>query len=141
MEKVKPNQVVLHSDNGAPMKGATLLARLQQLGVMPSFSRPSVSDDNAFSEALFRTLKYRPWYPEKAFANIAEARRWVERFVRWYNNEHLHSGIRCVTPQDRHADKKAYDGVVRKSPTSENLVCHPTDGAEEKTPRSDRQAA
>lgn len=105
VEKVKPNRVVLHSDNGAPMKGATLLVRLQQLGVMPSFSRPSVSDDNAFSEALFRTLKYRPWYPDKAFANIDEARRWVEGFVSWYNNEHLHSGIRFVTPQDRHAGR------------------------------------
>lgn len=102
VEKVKHDQVVLHSDNGAPMKGATLLARLQELGVMPSFSRPSVSDDNAFSEALFRTLKYRPWYPEKPFADIDEARRWVEGFVYWYNHQHLHSGIRFVTPQDRH---------------------------------------
>ncbi len=105
VEKVKPGQVVLHSDNGAPMKGATLLARLQELGVMPSFSRPSVSDDNAFSEALFRTMKYRSWYPDKAFADIDEARRWVEGFVHWYNNVHLHSGIRFVTPQQRHTGR------------------------------------
>lgn len=105
VEKVKRNQVVLHSDNGAPMKGATLLARLQELGVMPSFSRPSVSDDNAFSEALFRTLKYRSWYPDKPFADLDEARRWVDGFVHWYNNEHLHSGIRFITPQERHTGK------------------------------------
>jgi len=94
--------LVLHADNGAPMKGATMLATLQWLGVMPSFSRPRVSDDNPFPEALFRTLKYRPDYPQRAFADMAAARAWVEQFVRWYNYEHQHSGIRFVTPQQRH---------------------------------------
>lgn len=103
VEGVARDQLVLHADNGAPMKGATLLATLQALGVMPSFSRPSVSDDNPFSEALFRTVKYRPWYPERPFASLAEARAWVERFAAWYNLEHRHSGIRFVTPQQRHA--------------------------------------
>ena len=103
VEGVARDQLVLHADNGAPMKGATLLATLQVLGVMPSFSRPSVSDDNPFSEALFRTVKYRPWYPERPFASLTEARAWVERFVAWYNHEHRHSGIRYVTPQQRHA--------------------------------------
>ena len=65
LEGVAPGDVVLHADNGAPMKGATMLATLHTLGVMASFSRPSVSDDNPFSEALFRTLKYRPQYPER----------------------------------------------------------------------------
>lgn len=94
--------LVLHSDNGGPMKGATMLATLQRLGVVASFSRPSVSDDNPYSEALFRTLKYRPGYPTKPFATIEEARAWVKGFVRWYNTEHLHSGIRFVTPESRH---------------------------------------
>jgi transposase InsO family protein len=102
-EKVQPQQVVLHSDNGSPMKGATMLATLQQLGVMPSFSRPSVSNDNPYSESLFKTLKYRPGYPSQAFADLAAARKWVASFVNWYNNDHRHSAIRFVTPAQRHA--------------------------------------
>lgn len=101
-EKISKDQITLHSDNGSPMKSATMLAKLQDLGVMPSFSRPSVSNDNPFSESLFRTLKYRPEYPDKPFENIIEARDWAHRFVNWYNTEHLHSGIRFVTPEDRH---------------------------------------
>ncbi len=104
-ENIKRNQVVLHSDNGSPMKGATMLATLQKLGVMPSFSRPSVSNDNAYSESLFRTLKYRPGYPEKKFSGLADARTWIESFVSWYNDEHCHSGIKFVTPAMRHQNK------------------------------------
>ena len=101
-EGISKQQLVLHSDNGGPMKGATMLATLQKLGVIPSFSRPSVSDDNPFSEALFKTLKYVPQYPTKPFASLEEAWQWVKEFVRWYNTEHLHSGICFVTPDDRH---------------------------------------
>ena len=101
-EQVKPEQVTLHSDNGSPMKGATLLATLQELGIVPSFSRPSVSNDNPYSESLFKTLKYRPEYPEKAFESMGSARKWVSGFVDWYNDEHLHSGIKFVTPNQRH---------------------------------------
>jgi putative transposase len=104
-EGVQENQLFIHSDNGGPMKGATMLATLRRLGVLPSFSRPSVSDDNAYSEALFRTLKYRPWYPSKPFCSIEEAKDWVTEFVRWYNTEHLHSGIGFVTPECRHQGK------------------------------------
>ena len=84
------------------MKGATFLATLDALGVTKSFSRPGVSDDNAFIEALFRHLKYSPGYPSKGFATLEQARAWVERFVAWYNNEHLHRAIGYVTPDDRH---------------------------------------
>lgn len=101
-ENANPGKLALHSDNGGPMKGSTLLATLQRLGVVPSFSRPGVSDDNPFSEALFRTLKYRPGFPRKPFKSFEAALRWVEDFVRWYNDEHLHSAIRYVTPNDRH---------------------------------------
>jgi len=101
-EQIKPNQVTLHSDNGSPMKGATFLTTLQKLGVMPSFSRPSVSDDNPYSESLFKTLKYTPLYPAKPFENIVSAREWCGRFVEWYNNSHCHSGIEFVTPMQRH---------------------------------------
>jgi putative transposase len=101
-EGIEKNQVTLHSDNGSPMKGATMLATLDKLGVVPSFSRPSVSDDNPYSESLFRTLKYRPEYPKNPFATLEQARAWVEGFVVWYNNEHLHSAIKYVTPAARH---------------------------------------
>jgi transposase InsO family protein len=101
-EGVKRDQVILHSDNGGPMKGATMLATLQKLGIVPSFSRPSVSNDNPYSESLFRTLKYRPEYPKHVFANLHAARDWVAGFVKWYNTEHLHSSIKYVTPEQRH---------------------------------------
>lgn len=106
-EGVKRNCVTLHSDNGSPMTGATLLATLHTLGVIPSFSRPSVSNDNPYSESLFRTLKYRPEYPEDVFSNLHGARTWVRWFVDWYNNEHLHSSIQFVTPAQRHAGHDA----------------------------------
>jgi putative transposase len=103
--RIQKKQLTLHSDNGGPMKGATMLATLQKLGVVPSFSRPKVSDDNPFSESLFKTLKYRPSYPDGAFASINEARAWVERFVAWYNFEHHHSEISFVTPASKHEGK------------------------------------
>lgn len=105
-EGVRRDQLVLHSDNGAPMKGATMLATLQRLGIVPSFSRPSVSDDNPYSESLFRTLKYTPTYPAKPFESLEAAREWVHTFVQWYNGEHRHSGIRFVTPAERHGGQE-----------------------------------
>ena len=101
-ENIAANQVILHSDNGSSMKGATMLATLQTLGVMPSFSRPAVSNDNPYSEALFKTCKYRPNYPNQAFENLMAARTWVGQFVQWYNHEHRHSAIGFVTPAQRH---------------------------------------
>ena len=94
--------LVLHSDNGSPMKGATMLSTLQRLGVMASFSRPSVSDDNPYSEALFKTLKYHPGYPDKPFESLQQAREWVVGFQHWYNEVHRHSGLKFVTPAQRH---------------------------------------
>lgn len=102
-EGLSPDQLRLHSDNGTPMKGATLLATLQTLGIVPSFSRPAVSNDNPYSESLFKTLKYRPEYPTQPFADLEAARRWVADFVYWYNHHHRHSAIRFVTPAQRHA--------------------------------------
>jgi putative transposase len=103
---IDPAGLVLHSDNGKPMRGSTMLATLQWLGVVPSFSRPHVSNDNPYSEALFRTLKHVAAYPKLPFADSAAARRWVERFVAWYNAEHRHSGIRYVTPDERHSGRE-----------------------------------
>jgi putative transposase len=103
-QAIAKGQLTLHSDNGGPMTGATMVATLERLGVIPSLSRPAVSDDNPYSESLFKTLKYRPSYPDSAFSSIDEARQWVSRFVEWYNTEHLHSAIRFVTPSSRHLE-------------------------------------
>jgi putative transposase len=107
--------LVLHADNGSlplvicekitagqRMKGATMKATMEKLGITASYSRPRVSNDNPFSEALFRTCKYRPDWPTKGFATRADAQAWVKSFASWYNGEHLHSAIRCVTPDARH---------------------------------------
>ena len=102
-EHIAPEQITLHSDNGGPMKGASMLATLQALGIMPSFSRPAVSNDNPYSESLFKTLKYRPEYPAQPFADVTAARQWVSGFVDWYNFKHRHSAIQFITPAQRHA--------------------------------------
>lgn len=96
---------VLHGDNGATLKATTVLAMLNWLGIKPSYSRPRVSDDNAFPEALFKTAKYRPEYPRRGFADLDEARQWAADFVRWYNHDHRHSGIHYVTPAERHSGR------------------------------------
>jgi hypothetical protein len=100
-----PTKPVLHGDNGATLKPTTVLAMLAWLGITPSYSRPRVSDDNPFVEALFRTAKYRPAFPLKGFADLDAARQWAAGFVHWYNHEHHHSGIRYVTPAERHAGR------------------------------------
>ena len=124
-EGVQSKQLILHSDNGSPMKGSSMLATMQQLGVMPSFSRPSVSNDNPYSESLFKTLKYRPQYPLKPFADVIEARQWISGLVEWYNHEHRHSAISFVTPVQRHegldeqllSNRKAvYEAAYAKNP-------------------------
>lgn len=104
-EGIVPGTLVLHADNGGPMKGSTMLATLRRLGVASSFSRPRVSDDNPFSEALFRTLKYSPQYPRHPFATVTASRVWASVFVPWYNDVHLHSGIGFVTPASRHRQR------------------------------------
>lgn len=104
-EQIGPHQLVLHSDNGSPMKGASMLATLHSLNVASSFSRPAVSNDNPFSESIFKTLKYRPNYPKTPFNDVVAARHWVEEFTQWYNNEHYHSGIGFVSPSQRHANQ------------------------------------
>jgi putative transposase len=96
---VKP---VLHGDNGSTLKATTVVSMLAWLQIKPSYSRPRVSNDNAYAESLFRTAKYRPEFPGKGFESLEAARDWAMRFACWYNTEHLHSGIRYVTPHERH---------------------------------------
>lgn len=110
-----PEGLVLHSDNGSPMKSFTMQAKLVDLGVTPSFSRPRVSDDNPYSESLFRTVKYCPAWPTAGFKNLAEAREWVERFVNWYNHDHRHSKIKFVTPHQRRMGQDAEILANRKA--------------------------
>ncbi|WP_419585727.1 transposase, partial [Thiolapillus sp.] len=124
-EGISMQDLVLHSDNGSPMKGATMLAMLQRLGIVPSFSRPSVSNDNPYSESLFGTMKYTPAYPSKPFESLDAAREWVSEFVHWYNEEHRHSGIQFVTPAQRHSGaeklilmnrKVVYESAKQRNP-------------------------
>ncbi len=101
-EQCYRSPLILHSDNGSPMKSATLLAKMYEMGITPSRGRPRVSNDNPYSESLFRTLKYCPQWPAKGFATLELAQEWVRAFVQWYNHDHRHSGIRFVTPAQRH---------------------------------------
>ena len=116
---------VLHSDNGAPMTSYTLKARLAELGMLMSYSRPRVSNDNPYSESLFRTVKYCPQWPSKGFKSLAGVREWMLQFEQAYNEQHLHSGIQFVTPADRHHGldqqqlakrKRVYERAKRQNP-------------------------
>lgn len=103
--------IKLHSDNGNPMKGATMIMTLYSLGVIPSFSRPRVSNDSPFIEALFKTLKYTAGYPGQ-FKDIYHARTWMAYFVNWYNTKHRHSAIGYVTPSQRRSGE--YKEIFKK---------------------------
>ncbi|MGH2507508.1 MAG: IS3 family transposase [Ktedonobacteraceae bacterium] len=97
-QKATPN--FLHSDNGGPMKAYTLVEFLYARGICLTTNRPRVSNDNPFSESLFKTLKYRAGYP-KSFKTLLVATSWFADFVDWYNTKHLHSCLAYVTPQQR----------------------------------------
>ena len=84
------------------MKSYTMRAKVEELGITASFSRPRVSDDNPYVESLFRTLKYAPSWPSKGFATLDEARQWVHKFASWYNKQHKHSALNYVTPHEKH---------------------------------------
>jgi transposase InsO family protein len=116
-ERGLTSPLVLHADNGSPVKGATMKVTMERLGVTPSFSRPRVSNDNPFSEALFRTCKHRPDWPTRSFATIEKTRARVQGFANWSNTAHRHSAIRFVTPDQRHR------GEDRALPASRHQVC------------------
>ncbi len=111
-EKIQGKPLVLHSDNGSPMKAATFQVLLEKLGIQKSYSRPRVSNDNPYSESIFRTMKYRPEYPYKGFETLESARKWAMRFVNWYNVEHQHSEINFVTPDQCHTG--VYIDILKK---------------------------
>lgn len=111
-------QVHIHSDNGGPMKGAAIHATFHKLGITPSYSRPSVSNDNPYSESMFKTLKYCPYYPDQPFNDLLDARQWMVKFTDWYNNQHRHSSIKYVTPSQRH-DGSDIDILAKRKQTYE----------------------
>lgn len=123
-EDIAANMLTVHADNGGPMKGATMLATMQRLGVMPSFSRPAVSDDNPYIESFFKTLKYAPVYPGR-FDDLTDARAFMAEFVEWYNHRHRHSGIRYVTPAQRHAGEDIVVLQQRKAVYENAKALHP----------------
>ena len=134
ISKGRRQPLILHADNGNAMRAATLESRLEELGVLRSFSRPRVSNDNPYSESLFRKVKYRPDYPRKPFATIEQACAWVAGFIDWYNHRHRHSGIKFVTPVQRHSGSaiaickqraEVYEKARRAHPTrwSRHIRC------------------
>jgi putative transposase len=100
--QIEPGQLVVHADRGSPMTSKSLAILLVDLGVAQSHSRPQVSNDNPYSEAQFKTLKYCPQFPER-FGSLQDARKFCREFFEWYNNDHRHSGIGMLTPAVVHS--------------------------------------
>ena len=123
-QAIQPDQLTLHADNGAPMRGKALSQLLVDLGIFKSHSRPHTSDDNPFSEAQFKTLKYRPDFPAR-FSDIEAARTWARGFFRWYNEEHYHSGLNLLTPASVHAGTAALIQQQRQTVMSTAYATHP----------------
>jgi len=96
-QNIAPGQLTVHADRGSPMKSKPVALLLADLGVVKTHSRPHVSDDNPYSESQFRTLKYRPGFPDR-FGSIEDARRFCQSFFTWYNHQHHHSGLGLMTP-------------------------------------------
>src|SRR5690625_1478115 len=101
---INENQLTIHADRGSPMMAGSMSELFISLGVTKSHSRPRVSNDNPYSEAQFKTMKYHSTYPER-FGSIQDARTWMRKFMHWYNNAHYHSGIAYMRPADLHAGR------------------------------------
>ena len=121
---IQPGQLTLHSDNGSPMKGQPLTQLLDKLGIDRSHSRPHTADDNPFSEAQFKTMKYRPDYPER-FPSIEAARQWARAFFAWYNDKHYHSGLNLLTPASVHDGEAAAIQQQRQAVMARAYAAHP----------------
>ncbi len=123
-EGIEPETLTLHADRGSAMTSKTVALLLADLGVTKTHSRPHVSNDNPYSEAQFKTLKYRPSFPEQ-FGSLADARAWMRTFVRWYNEEHRHSGIGLLTPAMVHTGKAAEVLEARQEVMESAYAAHP----------------
>lgn len=117
-------QLTLHADNGGPMIAKSVAILLADLGVAKSHSRPHVSNDNPYSEAQFKTLKYRPDYPER-FGSLADARSWGRTFFDWYNHQHHHTGLGLLTPADVHAGRGETVRQQRQVVLQQAFQAHP----------------
>jgi putative transposase len=121
---VEPGSLTVHADRGSAMRSEGLAQLLGSLGVVRSFSRPHVSDDNAFSESQFKTLKYQPDYPER-FSSPAHARAWCQEFFGWYNDIHQHSGLALFTPADVFYGRVEDIAARRQAALDDAYAAHP----------------
>jgi putative transposase len=121
---IERDTLTLHSDRGSPMRAKTTAELFVDLGVAASFSRPRVSNDNPFSEAQFKTLKYRPEFPER-FESLEHARAHLRRFFAWYNDEHRHSGIGFMTPAAVHFGRARAIDEQRRRVLQAAYAAHP----------------
>jgi putative transposase len=121
---IEPGQLRVHQDRGAPMTAHGFLGLLSELGVDPSHSRPRVSNDNAFSEAQFKTLKYQPDFPGR-FRDAEHARAWCAEFFDWYNHHHQHSGLALFTPADVFHDRIEELAATRQAGLDAAYAAHP----------------
>lgn len=124
MQGVDPEQLTLHADRGPAMTSQSLAHLLGKLGVAKSHSRPYTPDDNPFSEAQFRTMKYRPDYPAR-FGSLADAQTWARGFFSWYNNEHRHSSLGLMTPATVHYGQAAALTAQRQGTLLAAYEAHP----------------
>jgi putative transposase len=120
----EPEQLTLHADRGSAMTSKTVAQLLADLGVTKTHSRPQVSNDTPYSEAQFKTMKYRPGFPEQ-FGSLMDARAWMREFVAWYNHEHRHSGIGLLTPAAVHEGKAPAVLAARKEVLASAYGAHP----------------
>ncbi len=123
-EKIEPGHLTIHSDRGGPMRSKTLTELFSDLCISKSFSRPHVSNDNPFSEAMLTTIKYMPTFPDR-FGSLQEARGFIGKFVKWYNTEHRHSGLEYYTPNDVHTGAHVEKKKKRDAALLEAYSKHP----------------
>ena len=123
-QEIEPGQLTLHADRGSSMRSKTVALLLADLGVTKAHSRPYVSNDNPYSESQFKTLKYRPDFPER-FGSLVDARNWARLFFRWYNHEHRHSGLCLMTPATVHYGQAEAVRTQRQQVLLEAYAAHP----------------
>lgn len=123
-QQIKPGQLVLHADRGASMRSKPVALLLSDLGVTKTHSRPHTSDDNPYSEAHFRTLKYRPGCPQR-FGSVQHARQWAAALMLWYNTEHHHSGLGLMTPEAVHYGRAQELRQRREQVLAAAFLAHP----------------
>jgi putative transposase len=123
-QQIEPGQLTIHADRGSAMIAKSMTMLMSDLGVNKSHSRPHVSDDNPYSEAQFRTLKYSPGYPDR-FGSLVDARQWCERFFTWYNQQHHHTALALLTPADVHYGRSEKKLAQRQLVLQRAFDAHP----------------